>query len=193
MGRIGQPLPVKLIVPMFSGDETLFQVAESQLRELFGPVDYRSGPLPFEHTSYYIPEFGLSLLRNFVAFRELIDPSSLADIKLSTNALERALAEEGNRRINLDPGYISQSKLVLATTKNHIHRIYLGRGIYAEVTLHYRNKAFRPSEWTYPDYRTEEYLAIFEEIRRVYIGQLRARTALHAGDRRPNETPCLHG
>jgi len=182
MGRISQPLPVKLIVPMFSGDEGLFLEAESRLAEAFGPIDYRSGTLPFMHTSYYTPEFGLALLRKFVAFERLIDPSSLADVKHETNALEHELASDGKRRINLDPGYISQSKLVLATTKNHAHRIYLGKGVYAEVTLRYQNKAFRPWEWTYPDYRTEEYLEIFEEIRRIYVGQLRAAKASLSSD-----------
>ena len=94
--------------------------------------------------------------------------------------MEEALASDGKRRINLDPGYISQSKLVLATTKNHGHRIYLGKGIYAEVTLRYRNKAFRPWEWTYPDYRTEEYVEILEEIRSIYVDQIRARGAFRA-------------
>jgi len=182
MGRISQPLPVKLIVPMFSGDEGLFLVAESRLEETFGPIDYRSGTFPFTHTSYYTPEFGLALLRKFVAFERLIDPSNLAGVKHETNGLEHELASDGKRRINLDPGYIYQSKLVLATTKNHSHRIYLCKGIYAEVTLRYQNKAFRPWEWTYPDYRTEEYREILEEIRRIYVEQLRAGNAPYASD-----------
>jgi len=182
MGRISQPLPVKLIVPMFSGDEGLFLVAESRLEETFGPIDYRSGTLPFTHTSYYTPEFGLALLRKFVAFERLIDPSNLADVKHETNGLEHELASDGKRRINLDPGYISQSKLVLATTKNHSHRIYLCKGIYGEVTLRYQSKAFLPWEWTYPDYRTEEYREILEEIRRIYVEQLRAGNAACASD-----------
>ena len=172
MGIINQPLPVKLIVPMFSGDEALFLVAESRLGETFGPVDYRSAIIPFSHTHYYTKEFGPNLLRKFVAFEGLVDPSTLADVKRETNALEDELASDGKRCINLDPGYISQSKLVLATTKNHSHRIYLGKGIYAEVTLRYQDKAFRSWEWTYPDYRTEEYREFFEEIRKIYINQL---------------------
>ena len=182
MGRISQPLPVKLIVPMFSGDEGLFPVTESRLEATFGPIDYRSGTLPFVCTSYYAPEFGLSLLRKFVALKRLVDPCSLADVKHETNALEHELASDGKRRINLDPGYISQSKLVLATTKNHSHRIYLCKGIYAEVTMRYQDKAFRPLEWTYPDYRTEEYREILEEIRRIYVQQLRGESAPHTSD-----------
>jgi len=182
MGTARNPFPVKLVVPMFSPERALFQAATSQLEQLYGPVDYRSRLLPFDHTHYYTPEFGPDLLRMFIAFEGLIDPGSLAEIKLSTNALEQALAQRGNRRINLDPGYVSQSKFVLATTKNHGHRIYLGRGIYAEVTLRYKDKTFQPWEWTYPDYRTADYLEILQEIRQIYVQQLRALKASPSSD-----------
>ena len=104
---------------------------------------------------------------------KLSDPAALACIKRQTNGLEQELAIGGKRRINLDPGYVSMAKFVLATTKNHGHRIYIGEGIYAEVTLRYHDKAFRPWEWTYPDYRQEEYLRILQEIRDLYIVQLK--------------------
>jgi hypothetical protein len=109
-----------------------------------------------------------------MAFERLIDPGRLAEIKLLTNGLEQEWSEGGRRRINLDPGYVSRSKLVLATTKNHGHRIYLGRGIYAEVTLTYRDKDYRPWPWTYPDYRTESYREILRAIRGIYLAQLKA-------------------
>ena len=128
-------------------------------------------------------EFGPGLQREFLSFEKLMDPGMLADVKLLTNALEQRWSLAGRRPINLDPGYISPEKLVLATTKNHGHRIYLGRGVYAEVTLAYRNKAYRPWPWTYPDYRSEAYLEIMQAIRRVYMGQLRE---LH---RDPGATP----
>jgi hypothetical protein len=174
MGNITEPLPVKLIVPMFSGCPGLFAAAEGALVAHFGPVDYRSVRLPFTHTTYYAREFGEGLERQFLAFERLIDPGRLAEIKLLTNALEETFAEGGRRRINLDPGYISEAKLVLATAKNHGHRIYLGRGIYAEVTLTYRDKDFRPWPWTYPDYQSEPYLRILRAIRGIYVAQLRA-------------------
>ena len=175
---------------MFSGDKELFLVAESRLEETYGPIDYHSSTLPFTHTSYYTPEFGLALSRKFVAFERLIDPSNLADIKHVTNALEHELAVDGKRCINLDPGYISQSKLVLATTKNHSHRIYLDKGIYAEVTLRYQHKAFRTLEWTYPDYRTEEYLEILREIRQSYVEQLRTENTPHSSDAKNEVSTC---
>jgi uncharacterized protein DUF4416 len=81
------------------------------------------------------------------------------------------------RRINLDPGYIDLAKLVLATTKDQQHRLYLGQGIYAEVTLRFTGGRFVPWDWTYPDYRTAEYLAFFDAVRQRYRQQLLALRA----------------
>jgi hypothetical protein len=178
MGQIKEPKPVKLISSMFTADRELLEVARNKLSEVFGPTDYESDLLPFAHTSYYAAEFGEDLMREIVAFAELVDPGRLAEIKRLTNGLEMGWARDGKRRINLDPGYVSLAKLVLATTKNHGHRIYLGQGIYAEVTLRYRSKTFRPWEWTYPDYASSPYIAIFNHIRELYLAQLRQRGQL---------------
>lgn len=173
MGQIRKPKPVKLISSMFTADLELLEVARKRLSETFGPTDYGSDLLPFDHTSYYAAEFGEELMRKIVAFAELVDPGRLAEIKRLTNDLEMGWAREGKRCINLDPGYVSLSKLVLATTKNHGHRIYVGQGIYAEVTLGYRSKTFYSWKWTYPDYASPPYIAIFNHIRELYLAQLR--------------------
>ena len=172
VGSIKEPLPVKLIASMFTAGGELLEEAKARLSQEFGPVDYESELLPFDHTTYYAAEFGGNLKRRFVAFEELVHPGRLAEIKLLTNALEMERAPEGKRLINIDPGYVSQSKLVLATTKNHAHRIYLGQGIYAEVTLHFRDSTFRPWPWTYPDYDSPPLIAIFNQIRGLYVKQL---------------------
>lgn len=173
MGKIKEPLPVKLIASLFAGSGELLEEAGVRLSQEFGSIDYESELLPFDHTTYYAAEFGENLKRRFVAFEELVHPGKLAEIKLLTNALEMEWVVEGKRRINVDPGYVSHSKLVLATTKNHAHRIYLGQGIYAEVTLHFRDGAFRGYPWTYPDYASPPLIAIFNQIRALYIKQLR--------------------
>lgn len=174
MGETKAPKPVKLIVSAFAPGDTLLAEARKALVDAWGAVDWESERLPFDHTSYYQPEFGPGLVRRIWAFGRLIDPGALAAIKGRTNELEQRWAVDGKRRVNLDPGYVSMAKLVLATTKNHGHRIYLGQGIYAEVTLCYRDQAFRPWPWSYPDYATAEYCRLFEAIRRRYIEQLRA-------------------
>ena len=165
---------------MFTADLELLEIARDKLSETFGPTDYESDLLPFDHTSYYTAEFGEGLTRKIGAFAELVDPARLAEVKRLTNDLEMGWAKEGKRRINVDPGYVSPAKLVLATTKDHGHRIYLGQGIYAEVTLCYRNKTFCPWEWTYPDYASPPYIAIFNHIRELYLAQLRQRTGVIA-------------
>ena len=165
MGKVRESLPVKLIIGMIAPDEPGFDHAQGVLTEKYGELDYESPVLPFDRTDYYAQEMGEKLLRKFISFKNLFPPDSLSDIKLYTNELEERLSNAGRRTINLDPGYITQAKPVLATTKNHIHRIYIGKGIYAEITLFYKEGSFRPFPWTYPDYRKSEYLKIFEEIR----------------------------
>ena len=173
MGTAHQPDPVKLIVGVLAREPALLSDAADRLTSHFGPVEERSNPVSFDHTDYYARELGPHPWRQFLSFADLIDPGSLAAIKLLTNALEATWAVEGRRPVNIDPGYISLSKLVLATTKNHWHRIYIGQGIYAEATLPYRHGAFQPQEWTYPDYRTPDSLAFFTAVRERYRRQLR--------------------
>lgn len=177
MGTIKQPAPVKLISSLFSSNVILLDAARQALSARFGPIDYASEVLPFDHTSYYEPEFGPGLFRQIASFERLIDPVQLADVKLATNELEQTWTDGSRRRVNLDPGYISLAKLVLATTKNHGHRVYLRDGIYAEVTLRFRDGHFQAWEWTYPDYGLPAYRSLFESIRSRYRQQLREDSA----------------
>lgn len=173
MGSIHEPQPVKLIVSLLTGDPGWLAEAKARLVSLFGPIDWESRLLPFEHTEYYTAEFGPGLQRQIVSFDRLIAPGDLAAIKRQTNEVEQSLASGGKRRVNIDPGYVALGKIVLASTKDHGHRLYLGQGIYGEVTLTYQRGHFRPWPWTYPDYASEEYRALFEQIRDRYKAQLR--------------------
>ena len=144
-----------------------------ELEGLFGPVDMESPLIPFSITNYYTPELGPNLQRKFLSFESLINPQRLAEIKSLTNELEvRFQRQESKRGINIDPGYLEAGKLVLATIKNQQHRIYLGKGIYGEVTLRFRKGRFEPWEWTYPDYRSAPYLKFFNQVREIYLEQL---------------------
>lgn len=163
---------VKLIVGFIFHEPDFLTRANLLLINKFGSVDFKSQVLPFEYTDYYKKEFGWPLKRAFVSFKKLIDPSELAGIKITTNRLEKKLAYNSLRRINIDPGYLDMAKLVLATTKDYKHRVYLDKGIYAEVTLRYENKTFQSWDWTYPDYKTREYIAIFNQIRQIYTSQI---------------------
>ena len=175
MGQIKTHPPVKLIVGMITADISLFTSAGQKLNEQFGEIDFHSEVMPFDYTDYYNDEMGQNLQRQFISFESLIPADKLAEVKIFTNELEEEFFFENtqNRRINLDPGYVSAAKMILASSKDHAHRIYLGKGIFAEITLRYYQKTFQPWEWTYRDYRTEEYIDIFNQIRKIYMRQLR--------------------
>ena len=174
MGTAREPQPVKLIASLLTGELDLLAGAREALSLAFGPIDFESELLPFDHTDYYAPEFGSGLQRQILTFARLVDPGDLPAIKCKTNDMELAMAPDGNRRVNIDPGYVSLGKMVLASTKNHAHRLYLGEGIYGEGTLTYQGGRFRAWPWTYPDYGSEHYCALFDGIRERYKAQLRA-------------------
>ncbi|RKX75293.1 MAG: DUF4416 domain-containing protein [Spirochaetes bacterium] len=156
----------------FSKESLLLKVLEI-LERHFGPIDYQSRTIEFNFTDYYTEEMGSDIKRMFLSFGKLVTPESLADIKIKTNDIEGLFAERGKRRVNLDPGLLNTVRLILASTKNAPHRIPLRGGIYAEITLLYQNGEFIPLKWTYPDYRSESYREILEEVREIYKGQLK--------------------
>ncbi len=166
---------VKLFIGFIFASEEIYLKTKRKLIRKFGQSDFESQTLPFNHTQYYQKEFGINLKRKFLSFKRLIKAETLAQIKIITNKIEQGLTHQGKRQINIDPGILSLSKIILATTKDYKHRIYLAKGIYAEVTLYYQDKSFQPWEWTYPDYKTPEYIKIFNHIREIYSHQLDLR------------------
>jgi len=170
MARPRVPQPVKLICGLLGGDVDLLRRARQLLARRFGPVDLESDVWPFDHTDYYREQMGPDLKRLFVSFEPLAAPDALVGIKHETNALEQRLAEqccglEIPRPVNLDPGYIDLTKLVLATAKDRAHRIYLGQRTYAEVTLLFVSGRWEACPWTYPDYRQPHYHEFFSRVR----------------------------
>jgi len=166
------PDPVTLLVGMLSARPELFDAAQAELVERYGHVDLASPVIEFNFTDYYDREMGAGLKRKFLSFAQKIDPGRLAEIKIETNGIEEHFAREQTfapRPINIDPGYICGSKLVLASAKDRSQRLYLGRGIYAEITLEFRNRTFRPVETTYRDYASPEYIAFFTEVRARHL------------------------
>ncbi|HOW42832.1 MAG TPA: DUF4416 family protein [Candidatus Omnitrophota bacterium] len=175
MGIIQKADPVKLIAGFIFKQETLYLRARQQLVRRFGEIDYESAILPFTLTHYYEKEFGAALQRAFVSFKKLIPSQKLSEIKIITNRIESSFCEGRNRTVNIDPGYVDLAKLVLASTKDYVHRIHLNKGIFAEITLHYQDKSFHPWTWTYPDYQTQEYIRIFNRIRELYALQIKQK------------------
>lgn len=191
MARPRAPQPVKLLCGLLSNDRDLLQRAQQLLRKRFGPVDLESDTWPFDQTDYYEAEMGAGLERRFVCFEQPTTPDALPDIKIETNALEQQIADDCllpdiARPVNIDPGYIDLSKLVLASTKDSSHRVYLGRGIYAEVTLRYNHGQWVEHPWTYPDYRSPAYHTYFSEVREQLRRQRAAQPQPIVDE--PNET-----
>jgi hypothetical protein len=164
--------PVKLISSIFSGNPVLVEKAIRKLSEKFGAIDFISEYMSFEYTGYYAKEMGNALIRRFISFEDLVDPTSLPDVKLYTNRIEKELSKGERREVNIDPGYLSEGHLVLATGKKYAHRPYLRDGIYADLTLLYQKGAFRPLEWTYPDYAGSEIINALVPIRKQYLMNL---------------------
>ncbi len=171
MGKITRAKPVKLIAGFIFRDDKYLKKAESILVRKFGRIDFKSQIIPFNFTDYYAKEFGINLKRVFISFEDLISPKSLSSIKVITNQIEKKLSLNGKRLINIDPGYLDSARLVLASTKDFAHRVYLDKGIFAEITLIFRDHSFRGWEWTYPDYKKEEYIEVFHKIRAIFLHQ----------------------
>ncbi len=173
MSRPDEPVPVKLVSSIFGPEASLVDKVCRRLSEVFSPVESKSEMLFFDRTRYYEREMGWPLYRRFVSFRDLVPPERLVDIKLETNSLEKRYMEKGSRGVNIDPGYISAERLILATGKNYIHRVYLSKGIFADLTLIFQKGSFVPLKWTYPDYADKEIIAFFNDIRDRYMNQVR--------------------
>lgn len=159
------PEPAVLFVGTLYCDAEIFKRSKEILEQNFGDILLESPSAVWDYSSYYKDELGWPLFRQFIFFKDLIDPGILSDFKLKTNEVEDALSSEGKRHINLDPGYLTLSKIVLASTKNYAHRIYLDKGIYGEVTLIFRNGVYTPHDFTYRDYRDGMYIDIFMNVR----------------------------
>jgi len=185
MGSIHIFNPVKLFAGVLVSEKTLIPEVEARLSSAYGPIDHRSPILPFTFTDYYRRETGDNILRIFFSFGTLIDAERLPEIKRETNAIEEEFASLHSgvlRPVNLDPGYLEHAKVILASTKNFYHRMYLDRGIFGEVTMHYRHQGYEFFPWTYPDYKSPEYQDFFLEVRKIYREQLRKMCLLKRKD-----------
>jgi hypothetical protein len=183
-----EPEDVKLVSSLFSPQEPLLGQAIRELQASFGPVDWTSPPLCFDRTSYYEREMGWPLSRRFVSFRRLIRPDEIVQVKLICNETEKKYSVAGKRQINIDPGYISLERLILTTGKNYSHRMYLSKGIYADLTLVFRKGTFVSLQWTYRDYADPMVIDYFNGVRARYKMQLRnPATGLNGPDQGETE------
>ena len=180
MWELKEPNPVKLIVGVLAAEERCLNAAVEAVADRFGKIDMQSDAWPFTQTDYYKVQTGENIIRQFVSFEKLIDPGELADIKHNTNQLEQELAKKLAvglpRPVNLDPGIIEPSKLILVTTKNYSHRIYIGKKMYAEVTLIFDRGGWQCLPYTYPDYKLACYHNFFSKVRTRLLEQLKSKS-----------------
>ncbi|BBO72568.1 hypothetical protein DSCA_64980 [Desulfosarcina alkanivorans] len=176
MSQPQSPMPARLVAGFFVKDKALAADITRDLQDRMGPVDMVSAWLNFDFTTYYEREMGGPLYRRLVVFKRLIEQVDLASIKQATNELEQKYQRQGRRRVNIDPGYLLAERFVLATGKNFTHRIYIGQGIYADLTLIYRKGAFRTLPWTYPDYADRRLIDFLTLVRNKYMLDLKQRT-----------------
>jgi hypothetical protein len=178
MWELQIPRPAKLIIGILAADEDCLKAAVETIKANFGKTDFTSDVWPFTQTDYYRDETGDNILRQFISIEKPINPGKLAKIKHRTNKLEQKLTKQSasdlHRPVNFDPGIIEPSKLILATTKNYSHRIYIGKKIYAEVTLIFDKGKWKPFEYTYPDYRQDCYHDFFSKVRERLVEQLKS-------------------
>ena len=168
MGSQQEFKKVKLFCGLIYGSHDVYMDIVGKLQLEFSKVDFESQQFDFDFTTYYNEEMGSPLYRRFISFDRLITPDRLPDIKLITNRLETANAVDGKRVVNLDPGYLSDANVIIATTKNHYHRVPLAHGIYAHMEYVLKKKKPVPLEWTYPDFRSPQYMAFFEQLLPIY-------------------------
>ncbi len=172
--RRAKPKRVKIFCGLIGREKSIRDVLAHLERE-FGEVDCETDVREFDSTDYYAREMGSGLMRKWVAFGPLKERGYLARAKHLTVELELRLAAGGKRTVNIDPGYVDDAQVVLATTKNFAHRLYIGMGYYAEPTFIYvkGEGGYRPLEWTYPDYKTVRALRFFRDVRCEYLRQVK--------------------
>jgi len=168
VSQLKTPLPAMLIYSLMARHESIIEEVLGLLQARYGRIALKSGILPFSHTDYYQEEFGPGLIRLFVGLDELVPQDILVQAKLFAVELERRFSLSEKRLINIDPGLLTLERLVLATGKNFTHRIYLGQGVFADLTLIFQGGSYQPLAWTFPDYRERSSIEMWNTWRSIY-------------------------
>jgi len=176
-----EPRPARLVVSVIYREERRFTETVPRVESVAGPVRAAGGPLPFDRTEYYGREMGAPLFRRFLAAGRAVPRGSLAPIKVAMESIEAEMSEGGRRTVNLDPGLLTPESFILATGKNFSHRVYLGNGVFADLTLVYRGGEFRPLPWTYPDYASDGVRSLLGELRREHLAEVQGETVTSCG------------
>lgn len=173
MAHTQAPEPIKYFVAILFPTPEALAVGKQELSAAWGTLDFEGEDHPFDMTDYYEPEMGTPLYRRLVAFEQLMLPTELVEMKLRCNQIEDTLAIEGKRIVNLDAGYLDHNKIVLASAKGAGQKIYLDKGIYADLVGRYEKGRYQPFHWTFPDFKDGRYDKELLAIRQIYLEQMR--------------------
>jgi hypothetical protein len=173
MAKVEAPLPVKYLIAVLYHDPDRFASVKVELTRRWGAIDFEGADHHFDVTDYYEPEMGTPLMRRLLAFEQLQPPTLLVDMKLACNDIEDAFAAAGRRTVNLDAGYLDHNKYLLASAKEAGQKVYLDKGIYADLSGRYRAGKYQPFEWSFPDFRDGRYDAELLAVRKLYLEQIR--------------------
>jgi hypothetical protein len=173
MAEIKPPLPVKYFIAALYSDELVLNDALVIIQKEWGDIDYQSSDFPFDVTDYYVPEMGEGIKRRIITITRLYAPTLLVDMKLRCNEIELELARDSKRSVNLDAGYLDHNKIVLASAKEAGQKVYLDKGIYADLAGRYKTGKYLPFEWSFPDFKDGRYDQHLLLIRKIYMKQLR--------------------
>ena len=168
------PDKAKLFVGILFKNNDNIEEIKNKLVKKYGSIDYTSNSIPFTHTDYYY-KIGQGLSKIFFSFEKLIGREEISRIKLHTNKLEKKFSVDGERRVNIDPGYLTLSNVFLASCKDFFHRTYIGKGVFLENEYKFSAKHYTFWEWTYPDYKKSDYLNFFHQVREIYHRQLKLK------------------
>jgi len=169
--------PVKYFVAVLYRDKERFDDAMRCLVERWGAADIIGPAREFDVTGYYQPEMGAPLFRVLASFEKLYDPMVIVEMKLECNEIERRLSVDDRRTVNLDAGYLDHNKVLLASAKEAGQKVYLGKGIYADLSGRYKEGRYRPFEWSFPDFRDGRYDGELLKMRSAYMKQRRLHTS----------------
>jgi len=173
MSHLVEPRPVKIIFSVIFNRSADISLLKKKIDEQFGEIDYESEKIDFDKTNYYTREMGTNLCRKIFSKKQILKRDEIVEIKIKTNQIEEQTSLNNKRIFNIDPGYLAEEHFVLSTGKGYAHRPYLGKGVYADLTLIYKDKRFNELEWTYPDYKTLVIQNMLKEIRKIYLDNLR--------------------
>lgn len=160
---------VKFFVAVLYSKKEIYDKTILLLKEKFGEIIIEGKPYDFDFTDYYSEEMGKDLLKRFVVFKKEIDKKELSQIRKVTGEIEDKFRVNVKRQINLDPGYISDKEVVLASVKKKDFKENIGNGIFAHKIYSFENNKVKIFFHTFPDYKVEENKKFFLDIKNKFL------------------------